>query len=114
MAERLFVYGTLRPEAAPAEVEDLVTQFVSIGRASMRGTVFELHGFPGLVLDPVADPVPGELFEVPAGAWDRLDLHEGYDPEVKESSLFHRVEAVCETSAGTLERCFVYVYNRHE
>ena len=45
-ADELFVYGTLRPERAPAEIADVVRL---VGGGTVQGRLLELGGYPGLV-----------------------------------------------------------------
>lgn len=113
MAERLFTYGTLHQDSPPAELEDVVLKFIPAGEATVRGRLYQLQEYPGLVLDPAAEPVQGTIYEVPEEAWERLDTYEGYDPSVPESSLFLRVKADVQRPGGESESVWIYVYNRH-
>ena len=111
--ERLFTYGTLDPSHAPAEIDDVLATFVPAGEASVRGHLYQLQEYPGLVLDEAAEPVAGLLFDVPEEAWPRLDAYEGFDAEVRESSLFVRERATVRRPDGTGESVWIYLYNRH-
>ena len=111
--ERLFTYGSLNPQHSPAELEEVLQRFVFVANATVRGRLFQLQEYPGLVLDAAAEPVAGRLFDVPEDSWERLDDYEGYDPAVQESSLFVRVKALVRRSDGADEEAWIYVYNRH-
>jgi gamma-glutamylcyclotransferase (GGCT)/AIG2-like uncharacterized protein YtfP len=103
MAEYLFVYGTLHPERAPAEIADVVGRFA----APRRGTV--------LVRLDVERPtaVPGTVFLLPDDpeVLKRLDAYEGFLPGDPPASLFlrQRVEAVLEDGESIV--CWIYTYS---
>lgn len=112
MSERLFVYGTLHPARAPAEIADAVGELQSLGPGTVRGRLYLLEGYPGLVLDEEANAVAGEIFEVPSVAlWSRLDSYEGYHPDDEAGSLFVRRRAKIATSGGSVLDCWIYEYN---
>ena len=111
--ERLFTYGTLSPEQPPKELADVLEGFVYVGDATVRAQIFQLQAYPGLVLDEDAEPVKGRLFDLPAASWARLDEYEGFDPKVKESSLFVRTKTTVARDHGAAEEVWIYVYNRH-
>jgi gamma-glutamylcyclotransferase (GGCT)/AIG2-like uncharacterized protein YtfP len=107
--DRLFAYGTLmagfgrRPLLGPATLE---------GRARLRGTLYDLGEFPGLVLEGFGWVV-GELYHVPdlAARLPRLDREEGYDPARPGRSLYVR-RAVAVELAGTTRAAWAYTFNR--
>ncbi|CAA9440034.1 MAG: Para-aminobenzoate synthase, amidotransferase component [uncultured Phycisphaerae bacterium] len=114
MKQLLFVYGTLMPGHAPACVSDLVARFEPVGRAAVRGYVYDLGHYPGLVLGDDGQVV-GHLCELPNDdlLWRRLDAYEGFDPAAPAASLFRRVTAVATRLAdGGRVDCQTYVYNR--
>lgn len=109
----LFVYGTLAPGHAPACVADLVARFRTVGRAAVRGTLYDCGDYPGLVLGGDRD-VRGYVVEVPDDPLllRRLDAYEGFDAAAPAASLFRRVSAVATLSAdGRAVDCQTYVYN---
>jgi len=82
MAIHLFVYGSLAPGRDNAHMlADVPGQWQA---ATVSGTLHSQGwgatlGYPGLVLDPHGDEVPGMVFtsdELPAH-WQRLDEFEG-------------------------------------
>ena len=80
MTNRLFVYGTLHPSRAPAEIAPTVALLKPIGPATLRGRLLDLGPYPGLIL-PGTDEIPGELFALPrhralrARVWAALDAY---------------------------------------
>jgi len=114
MADRLFVYGTLRPDRAPAEIVDIVAQFHRLGEGTVHGRLYDLGDYPGIVLDPKAGQVKGEIFAIPQspGALARLDAYEEYHPAARRESLFLRRKTTVTLTNGTQSQCWVYVYNK--
>ncbi len=52
--ETLFVYGTLLPGLAPAELLPLFSRLRSLGAAGVAGLLWDLGSYPGLFIDPAA------------------------------------------------------------
>jgi gamma-glutamylcyclotransferase (GGCT)/AIG2-like uncharacterized protein YtfP len=113
MSELLFVYGTLHPERAPAEIAPIARGFRVVGPASIRGRLLDLGDYPGAILDPrSATSIPGTLFALPDPApWSALDRYEGFLPENPSASLFLRrlIQATLPDASQAL--CWIYVYN---
>ena len=115
----LFIYGTLRPGLAPAEVAPVVAQLHPVAEAHLRGTLYHLGHYPGLVLTPVTGKVNGIVFELPPDAQiafkllAQLDLYEGFSPQSPADSLFLRVLHLVTLSTGELLTCWVYLFNQH-
>jgi len=115
MSEYLFVYGTLRPNPAPAEVADLVRPLIRIGAASAPGRLYDLGAYPGAVLDPDCDAkIIGEVFQLPDddATLAALDVYEGFDPHDLKMSLFARRKCEATLEGGAKLECWIYVYNR--
>ena len=106
----LFVYGTLHPDRAPAEVRDLTQRFVAIGAGTVMGRLLNLGEYPGLVLDRPLEPTRGEVFAVPDDAWPALDAYEGFDANHPDASLFVRQLCAVQMNAGAMEEHWVYVF----
>jgi gamma-glutamylcyclotransferase (GGCT)/AIG2-like uncharacterized protein YtfP len=71
----LFVYGTLRPALARGEPAGLVRSLACLGPATVRGALYDLGGYPGLVTGD--GTVHGELLAVDSPAWlATLDAYE--------------------------------------
>jgi gamma-glutamylcyclotransferase (GGCT)/AIG2-like uncharacterized protein YtfP len=73
-ATNIFVYGTLRRGGSNAFRMD-GSRF--IGPATVRGRLYHIDWYPGLVLDPGARKVIGEIHQVGAGQLAALDAFEG-------------------------------------
>lgn len=113
MPTLLFIYGTLHPECAPAEIAAAARLLTPLGPATIRARLYNLGAYPGAILDPTAPPISGHLFSVPdAATLAALDAYEDYRPASPASSLFLRVETAATTPDGAHHPCWVYVYNR--
>jgi len=114
----LFVYGTLRPGRAPAEIAAIVDRLTPVGEATVRAHLHDLGAYPGIVLpdenDDHADEVPGILLALPEDpdVLAQLDAYEGYIPAHPEISLFQRVQTTATHISGEPTHCWVYIYNR--
>jgi gamma-glutamylcyclotransferase (GGCT)/AIG2-like uncharacterized protein YtfP len=120
MPTLLFLYGTLHPDRAPAEIAAAARRLTLIGPATIRARVYNLGAYPGAVLenedekhDQAAPALPGHLFTVPdAETLAALDAYEDFRPASPATSLFLRVETTAATPDGSPHPCYVYVYNR--
>jgi gamma-glutamylcyclotransferase (GGCT)/AIG2-like uncharacterized protein YtfP len=109
----LFLYGTLHPDRAPAEIAQAARRLTLIGPATIRARVYNLGAYPGAILDRTAPPLPGHLFTVlDAQTLDALDAYEDFRPASPATSLFLRVPTTATTPDGSRHPCWVYVYNR--
>jgi gamma-glutamylcyclotransferase (GGCT)/AIG2-like uncharacterized protein YtfP len=116
MSEYLFAYGTLKAGHAPPEIADAVEMLQYVGKAKVRGILFDLGEYPGAVLDPTsANEISGEVFRFPEGATvlERLDEYEGFDPASPDQSLFIRVLQSIALDSGEIMQCWIYIYNRN-
>jgi gamma-glutamylcyclotransferase (GGCT)/AIG2-like uncharacterized protein YtfP len=118
LPDLLFVYGTLRPGHAPAEIADAVDRLQPVNAGWVRGRLLDLGDYPGIILESTTDggagsKVPGQVLLIPDEATlERLDWYEGYSPADPEGSLFRRVRAAVMLQDGSLlEDCWIYVYN---
>jgi gamma-glutamylcyclotransferase (GGCT)/AIG2-like uncharacterized protein YtfP len=114
MTHHLFVYGTLSPRHAPPEIAPTVKRLRPVGRASVRGRLYDLGEYPGAVLSKNSRSViRGEVFELPGdqSTLTSLDDYEGFEPAKPRSSLFLRRTWPVTMDDGTRLRCWVYVYN---
>jgi gamma-glutamylcyclotransferase (GGCT)/AIG2-like uncharacterized protein YtfP len=114
MSGSLFVYGTLRPDHAPSEIEDAVRDMKPVGPGTIRGKLYHLGAYPGVILDEMGpETVEGQVFALPdAETLARLDKYEEYNPRDPEGSLFKRLETLVTLQDGSRRNCWVYVYNR--
>ena len=108
----LFVYGTLKREAAPLEVAGVMRELRLIANGTIRGFLYDLGEYPGLRLDANGSEIKGEIFEFDDPAILKpLDAYEGYDPEATGKSLFVRRRCHVQLKEGNLFS-WVYEYNR--
>ena len=115
MSERLFVYGTLRRGLAPSALADLVAGFDWEGEASVRGRLYDLGAYPGVVLEPAGEElVHGEIASVDADPplWELLDGYEGVDPADPHAGLFRRVRCQAHLAGGERRCVWIYEYAR--
>lgn len=109
MIDRLFVYGTLAPGRSNAHV--LAGLDGTWEPGTVRGVLFPegwgaAQGYPGLVLDPSAEPVRGLVFTSAqlAHEWPRIDAFEG--------AGYRRVVAQVLLDGGGRVPAFLYELNR--
>lgn len=104
MSETLFIYGSLHPGRAPAEIADLVQTFQPLDPATVRGHLHGLGPYPGVVLDPNAPTVSGNVFTFASDPqlMARLDAYEECDPSNPQASLFLRCRAQALLPDGSL------------
>jgi gamma-glutamylcyclotransferase (GGCT)/AIG2-like uncharacterized protein YtfP len=72
--EPVFVYGTLRKGGSNHFRMD-GADFHAAG--TVRGRLYHIDWYPGLVLDPLAECVSGEVYQVPTSMFNALDQFEG-------------------------------------
>lgn len=104
----VFVYGTLRRGQAN-DITRLHPAPRFVGRARIRGTMFDLGTYPGVVLDG-ASFVHGEVYEIAQALKRQLDAIEEVYPQ--ESGEYARRHVVVSVACLSL-RCLVYEINPH-
>ena len=72
--ELVFVYGTLR---AGASNHHRMSGAEPVGRATVRGRLYRIDWYPGLVIDPAGEVVTGEVYRVTGELLATLDDFEG-------------------------------------
>jgi len=115
MENRLFVYGTLRPGRAPAEIADVVDALRPVGKGTIQGKLYDFGDYPGVVLnDEANEEIHGEVVDLPRdpALLARLDEYEQFYPHDPDRSLFQRLQTTVTLRDGSHELCWVYVYNR--
>ena len=115
MPQHLFVYGTLHPDRAPAEIAPAVRHLREIGPATLCGTRYDLGDYPGVIIHPnSSDFVHGTIFELPKdpSILIALDSYEGYRLSDPTASLFVRVALPVTQPDGSALDCWVYLYNQ--
>jgi gamma-glutamylcyclotransferase (GGCT)/AIG2-like uncharacterized protein YtfP len=97
----LFVYGTLRQ----GESNDITQQWLRprlIGQGRVRGRLYDLGECPGLILDPSADSVDGEVYAVAPNLIPVLDAIED------DCGVYFRVQAAVLMEDGARLSCTLY------
>jgi len=115
VTEYLFLYGTLLPKFAPAELRRTLKRLRWTGEAQVRGRLYDLGEFPGAILDASSESqIRGEVFSFSDDSvLEILDSYEEFDPENTEQSLFIRTKVAATLPVGRILDCWVYVYNRN-
>ncbi len=85
---RVFVYGTLR-QGGSNHFRMAGSRFVSAGH--VKGRLYRIDWYPGLILDPEAGEVLGEVFDVTAEQLRELDVFEGLSAGEVEGCEYRRV-----------------------
>jgi gamma-glutamylcyclotransferase (GGCT)/AIG2-like uncharacterized protein YtfP len=70
----VFVYGTLR---CGGSNHFRMEKAAFLSPAMVRGRLYQIDWYPGLVLDETGDEICGEIYELPPGLLDELDRFEG-------------------------------------
>jgi gamma-glutamylcyclotransferase (GGCT)/AIG2-like uncharacterized protein YtfP len=114
MPELLFIYGTLHPDRAPAEIAPIARSLTPVGPATVRGTLLDLGAYPGIRLSSAGTEVQGHLFALPvpsAATWAALDRYEDFRPHDPAASLFVRRQTTALRPSGQEVVCCIYEYN---
>lgn len=115
MNRYLFVYGTLEPACAPAEIAAAVRRLRPVGSGWVRGRLYDLGEYPGAVVSGTSPSVvKGQVFELPEDQkiLSSIDAYEGFDPDHPEGSLFIRKRWPVTLADGSRMTCWIYTYNR--
>jgi gamma-glutamylcyclotransferase (GGCT)/AIG2-like uncharacterized protein YtfP len=115
MTSHLFVYGTLLSTAGHAMGARLRRQARRIGEASIRGRLYRVGRYPGLVeTEDLDQVVHGELYALdnPATALKWLDAYEGVVPECQDQNEYQRAERPVRLASGEEVAAWVYLYRK--
>jgi len=110
MSDLLFAYGTLIPGCEPAPMRPICTRMYVIGEATVRGILYDLDAFPGVVEG--AGAVRGVVLRVPSDAWGAMDAYEGCPVPGGSEGLCKRIIARARLDSGEDVDCWLYVYAR--
>lgn len=107
----LFVYGTLRKASAAPMAMALRSGARWIAVGEVRGFLYRLSGYPGLVLDPSGGPVIGDLFAMQDSArmLALLDDYEECSSRFPQPHEYRRIILDVATANGSV-RAWTYVY----
>ncbi len=95
----LFVYGTLR-KGGNNDIVRLYPTSALLGEASVTGRLFDMGGYPAILLDYGGVPVAGEVYEVDGETLAKLDDFE-FDAEYDRTSIELSVN-------GETKTCWIY------
>lgn len=112
MLDTIFFYGTLIPEEAPAQLRREVARLRSIGRATVRGRLYNAGSYPAAVLDAGGGSIIGELFHIEQDMLPAFDRYEQFIPDRPDASLFRRVTCTAMLNDGRSIDAWIYVFNR--
>lgn len=107
MENKVFVYGTLKQGLGNHRI---IKKYVrSSQNAIMRGWMFNLDFYPGVVLGNGI--VHGQLLELdmPEKAFSAMDILEGYQEPEHPRNLYERVKTTVTLENGEMVECFVYI-----
>jgi gamma-glutamylcyclotransferase (GGCT)/AIG2-like uncharacterized protein YtfP len=105
--ERLFfVYGTLR-QGDDNDITRLSPAPRFIGAAQIRGTMYHLGGYPGVMLDGQSSIV-GEVYAVRPALEAKLDAIESEYPAQSDEYAKREIDVHLQ---GCIQRCHVYEIN---
>jgi len=113
VSDLLFVYGTLRSDVAGSRFALMAADATRVGRARVRGRLFDLGHYPGLVAAPDGDAwVGGEVHRLrePEATLARLDEYEGCAAGTPGPHEFERSVEEIVLDAGDTVRAWVYHY----
>jgi len=108
-SEYVAVYGSLRQGFESSDSPKLGNQLRASGLCHIPGNIYDVGGYPGLVLGD--GNVLGELYEVPdPSLFPMVDEYEQYSANEYEKSLYVR-KAVRLRQPDDID-AWIYVYNR--
>lgn len=99
----VFVYGSLR-RGNPGAMSVRFPNAVYVAEGRVRGSLYDLGEYPGLVMDGAASFVTGEVYQVDDDTLNRLDMFElTSDYSRKQVEVEHGLERT---------DCWIYVPDR--
>jgi len=105
----VFVYGTLMRDFGGNWI--LEGNFLSWEKATAKGTMFSMGGFPMCDMRDESNIVRGEVYEIDLRRWEqtlaRLDQLEGYRPG-SNYMLYERILVEVTTESGEKKQAWVY------
>lgn len=110
--ERLFVYGTLQRGHLMHGLLEPLGKY--LGDAKVHGRLYDLGGYPGLILDGQGKAVQGELYllDRPGRAFKILDAYEGCYGGGAVGSEYRRVRCTVITDGRVVDGVWIYEYAR--
>jgi gamma-glutamylcyclotransferase (GGCT)/AIG2-like uncharacterized protein YtfP len=114
MKQFLFTYGTLLPGLAPPAVAPIVSRLRPVGKGYVRGILYDLGSYPGVILNKNEGKVWGQVYELPEDEdiLRQLDAYEGFDSSRRDESEYVREECEVITEGGEAMKVWIYIYNQ--
>jgi len=115
MNPHLFVYGSLMSSVGHPMGERLRREAQLIGAATIRGRLYRISWYPGLVDTDDSDArVHGEVYALssPTPTLQWLDAYEGIGSGGPDQDAYQRVERAVTPEAGRAITAWVYVYQK--
>ncbi|MFD0767256.1 gamma-glutamylcyclotransferase [Mucilaginibacter lutimaris] len=112
MTDLLFIYGTLLQPGNPF-ADYLHRNCTVISSGKIRGTLYDIGEYPGLVLNSAATAfVHGTIVRLhhPHENLKIIDDYEGVGPGQEQPNLYTREPGTIETDSG-LVTAWIYLYN---
>ncbi|TAG08339.1 MAG: gamma-glutamylcyclotransferase [Verrucomicrobia bacterium] len=97
LTHHVFVYGTLRGGGSNSYRMD---GSLFLSPATIRGRLYHIEWYPGLVCDPAADLIHGEIYQLGDELLTALDEFEQCNPPAGEPILYRRVQVPAELPDG--------------
>ena len=109
----LFVYGTLRKECESGAHKEYLRRADYVSPAKIRGQLFMVDYYPGLVLSETEHWAIGEIYllEDEAQLHD-LDVYEGCAKKSPQPHEYERRMAEVILSSGEIMQAWTYVYQQ--
>ena len=108
MKHVIFIYGTLRKGL---RLHHHMQGADYLERARLKGRLYDVGTYPGLVVDPNSDWVWGELFQLSEELIKHLDSIEEYDPNNPSQCEYIRKRVSVLNSHDQMINALTYVYN---
>lgn len=112
MSDKIFVYGTLLNDIHSMIANHLKTHSILLGDGLVRGKIYDLGSYPGLIYEPTASSmVFGQVFQLndPNEILTTLDNYEGISPEAPTEDEYAREIIKVEINGEKID-CWAYLY----
>lgn len=109
---RVFVYGTLRRGCGSGAHRRYLGNAELIGEGKVKGQLYQVDIYPGLVLDSEDHWVLGEVYQLPNKATlAALDDYEGVGLPFENPQEYRREVVEVALEGGERIKAWTYVYN---
>lgn len=117
MSEYLFVYGSLRRQMIPQNLQVVMTTYCQfVGEAWVAGQLYEIAGYPGAIPSTHNDlRVQGELYQIilpSLNLFTILDRYEECSAEFLMPHEYSRCQTTVHCASGEVLTAWIYWYNR--